>query len=163
MQTSTADPSLNSESIPLTTLGESEPSLAATRKRRSNTLSWAGVLTTLLVFILAAGPATALVVWIVVRRFRSDQEYQVASFDTLRKGTFTLDEGSKEANEGATQTTAALRALTISSFAVCEFLLHPALARLIHSICVESVGCDCELIRYGACCLSDSRPVDQSL
>lgn len=114
----TADPSLNSESIPLTAPNGPEPSLVAVRKRRSNRVTWTGVLTTLLVFILAAGPATALVVWIVVRRFRIDQEFQTPSFDTLRKGTFTLDEGSKLANDGTTQTTAALGALTISSFAV---------------------------------------------
>lgn len=105
------------EAIPLTAINSANSELIASR-RRSSRLTWTGILTCLFIFLLTAGPATALISWVFARRFDGHQEYQVSPFDTLGKGAFTLDEGSKEANAGTSQTTATLRALTISSFAV---------------------------------------------
>lgn len=122
MPPSTEDPSWSadhsSKASLLTLTNDSDASLVSTRRRRSSRLTWTGLLTTLFVFALTAGPATALVGWILRRQFDGRQEYGTSLFDALRKDSFIVDEGFKEANAGTSQTTSALRALTISSFAV---------------------------------------------
>lgn len=100
-------------------------------KKRSR-LAWAGAVTAASVVILTGGIATAFIGWILFRRFPPEDAFEPGLLVRLPRASFVVSEGEKFENDGSSDTTASLRALTISALAVSP-LLH-------HALCISN-GC----------------------
>lgn len=86
-------------------------------KKRSR-LAWAGAVTAGAVVLLTGGIATAFIGWILIRRFPVTDLFKPGLLVNLPSMSFVVSEGEKFENDGSSETTASLRALTISALAV---------------------------------------------
>lgn len=105
------------EKIVSTSALRPEYRLEVVDKKRSR-LEWAGALTAGVVVTLTGGIATAFLGWILIRRFPVKDAFQPGLLTSLPKANFIVSEGEKFENDGSSDTTASLRALTISALAV---------------------------------------------